>query len=96
MERQANVTDVSAEHLSRRSHRDETVVRRRRSRRPQPSSRRWVAARSRRRMLRTAALSTGVLLLMALGLYFGLSRQDNASPVGGSERGEVSGPRGLV
>jgi hypothetical protein len=47
-------------------------------------------------MLRTAVVCTGVLLLMALGLYFGLSRQDSASPVGGSEGGGVTGPRGVV
>jgi hypothetical protein len=47
-------------------------------------------------MLRTAVVCTGVLLLMALGLYFELSRQDQASPVGGSERGGVTGPRGTV
>lgn len=55
-------------------------VRRRRSRGAHPSGRRtgrWVA-RSRNRWVRTLALCTGVLLLMALGLYFGLAHQETA------------------
>jgi len=57
--------------------RERVVVRRRR-----PHSRRrtgqWTARRSRRRMIRAAVLCAGVLLLMAVGLYLGLSRQEIA------------------
>lgn len=46
-----------------------------------------IVSRSRREKVRTLAVCTGALLLMALGLYFGLSRQDvppaeGAAPVG--------------
>jgi hypothetical protein len=56
------------------------VTRRRRARRVRQHGRRWVAARSRKRMLRTTVVCATVLLLMAVGLYFGLSRQDVARP----------------
>jgi hypothetical protein len=96
MDGHANVTEgITPEGGRRSGHAHGHVVRRRRAR-TAPSTRQWVAARSKRRVLRTAAVCTGVLLLMALGLYFGLSRQDSASPVGGSERGGVTGPRGVV
>jgi hypothetical protein len=96
MDRQASATEsVTLDPSPRSEHRQGHVVRRRRAR-GSHTNRRWVAARSRRRILRTAAVCTGVLLLMALGLYWGLSRQDGGSPVGGSERGGVTGPRGVV
>ena len=38
----------------------------------------WVANRSRRQKVRTVAVCAGALLLMAIGLYFGLSRQESA------------------
>jgi hypothetical protein len=77
-------------------HRERVSVRRRRARsggsagsagsagldrRQSPS---WVTARSRRRMARSFALCAGVLLLMAIGLYFGLAHQDNTAPVEGA------------
>jgi|KBSMisStandDraft_5_1062788.scaffolds.fasta_scaffold162723_2 hypothetical protein len=55
--------------------RERVVVRRRRGN-SRPRTGRWTAARSRRRILRAAVVCTGVLLLMAVGLYLGLSRQD--------------------
>ena len=64
--------------------REQVVVRRRRSSRHRP--RRWAARMSLRRSLRAAAVSAGVLLLMAVGLYLGLARQE-ASPGGGSRLG---------
>ena len=97
MDRQATATEsvITPDPLVRSRYRAGSVVRRRRARRSH-SSRRWAAARSYRRMVRNAVVCTGVLLLMALGLYFGLSRQDQGSPVGGSERGGLIGPRGTV
>jgi hypothetical protein len=61
-------------------------VRRRRARRGHQSGRRtgrWVV-RSRNRWVRTVALCTGVLLLMAIGLYFGLAHQESAPSDGAS------------
>ncbi|MES1166311.1 MAG: hypothetical protein ABUR63_11160 [Verrucomicrobiota bacterium] len=55
-----------------------------------------MVARSRRRTFRTAAVCAGVLLLMALGLYFGLSRQDSAPGGEGATRGGVVGVTGIV
>ncbi len=43
-----------------------------------------LASRSRREKVRTVAVCTGALLLMALGLYFGLARQDAPPPVEGA------------
>jgi hypothetical protein len=63
-------------------------VRRRRTRRGHQSgghTGRW-AVRSRNRWVRTLALCTGVLLLMALGLYFGLAHQETA-PSDGAAHG---------
>jgi hypothetical protein len=65
-------------------------IRRQRVRRRLPhsrsKSREWTARRSRRRILRTAVVCAGVLLLMAFGLYFGLSRQEAAGPSEGALR----------
>ena len=57
--------------------RERVVVRKRRSRKAH-RSRSWSARTSRRRMIRNFLLCTGVLLLMAAGVYMGLSRQDGA------------------
>jgi hypothetical protein len=68
-------------------HRERVSVRRRRARSARSDKGRsaaWVATRSRRRTARAFALSAGVLLLMAIGLYFGLAHQDNAAPVEGA------------
>jgi hypothetical protein len=63
--------------------RERVSVRRRRSKRGR-SARQWSARTSRRRLFRTLAVSTGVLLLMALGLYFGLAHNDVSPSVGSS------------
>jgi hypothetical protein len=57
--------------------RERVVVRRRRGR-SRPRVGQWSAMRSRRRTVRAFLVCTGVLVLMALGLYFGLSRQEIA------------------
>jgi hypothetical protein len=78
-------------------HRERVTVRRRRARSarsPQSDSRqsaKWVATRSRRRTARAFALCAGVLLLMAIGLYFGLSHQESAAPVEGAVRASAAG-----
>ena len=59
--------------------RERVVVRRRRPK-SRSKSREWTARRSRRKVIRTAVVCAGVLLLMAFGLYFGLSRQEAAGP----------------
>jgi len=41
----------------------------------------WVGSRSRREKVRTLAVCAGALLLMALGLYFGLAHQESSGPV---------------
>ena len=43
-----------------------------------------IVSRSRREKVRTVAVCTGALLLMALGLYFGLTRQEAPPPVEGA------------
>jgi hypothetical protein len=57
--------------------RERVVVRRRRGRGRQRSGQ-WITRSSRRRAVRAVVVCAGVLVLMALGLYFGLSRQDMA------------------
>ena len=86
--------------------REQVRVRRRRARAGRHGSRgsasgsatgRWVAAsRARRRAVRTFALCTGVLLLMAIGLYFGLARQENARPAEGAVRVRALGVVGAA
>ena len=49
----------------------------------QQESAKRIVSRSRREKVRTVAVCTGALLLMALGLYFGLSRQE-APPAEGA------------
>ena len=96
MDGQANATQTDVPDSANQSARRHRSVVRRRRPRSSSSTRRWVVARSRRRMLRTVMVCTGVLLLIVLCLYLGLSRQESASPVGGSEGGGVTGPRGTV
>src|SRR3954467_10986916 len=45
----------------------------------------WIGNRPRRQKLRTVGVCVGTLFLMALGLYFGLSHQEAASPSGSAE-----------
>ncbi len=95
IDRQANATRPVVQPSGAALHRHGTMVRRRRAKRG-PHAGRWVVARSRKRMLRTAAVCTGVLLLMAVGLYLGLSRQD-ATPAGdGATRFSPVGYRGVA
>jgi hypothetical protein len=61
--------------------RERVVVRKRRSRKPH-NSRRWSARASRRRAVRNFLVCAAVLLMMAVGVYLGLARQDVA-PVEG-------------
>src|SRR5262245_37775362 len=59
-------------------HRERVVVRRRRSGSRRHRSGTWAARNSRRRAVRAYLVCAGVLVLMAIGLYFGLSRQNSA------------------
>ena len=70
--------------------RERVVVRKRRSRKAH-HRREWSARSSRQRMIRNFVLCTTVLLLMAVGVYLGLARQDVA-PVEGS----LSPPAGVT
>ena len=60
-------------------HRERVVVRRRRGRSRRHRSGTWTARASRRKAIRAVVVCAGVLVLMAIGLYFGLSRQ-NTTP----------------
>src|SRR5690348_5509614 len=99
MDRQAKATDsvIQDRHHdhSAAGPRRLVVVRRRRPRKGVRHDR-WMAARSRTRTFRTAAVCAGVLFLMALGLYFGLSRQESAPNGEGATRGGVVGVHGIV
>jgi hypothetical protein len=67
-------------------YRERVAVRRRRPGKRR-AVRRWSAANARKRVLRTFAVCAGVLLLMALGLYYGLARQE-AAPADGASHGK--------
>ena len=54
------------------------------------------ANRSRREKMRTVAVCAGALLLMALGLYFGLAHQDSSAPVEGAAPPGVVGAVGIA
>ena len=69
-------------------YRARVVARRRRASRHRQGPQ-WNVRSSRRRSLRTFVVCTGVLLLMAVGLYFGLSHQEVA-PTDGSLRARPS------
>ena len=57
--------------------RERVVVRRRRAHSRRGTGR-WTARKSRRKIIRAAVVCAGVLLLMMIGLYLGLARQDMA------------------
>ena len=61
--------------------RERVVVRRRLARKDRQQSAEWVVNRSRRQRMRTLAVCAGALLLMAIGLYFGLAHQESPPPV---------------
>jgi hypothetical protein len=71
-------SDVSA--ATSELHRERVVVRKRRARSRKHHHHRvsWTARASRRRAIRAAVLCAAVLALMAVGVYFGLSRQNSA------------------
>lgn len=60
--------------------RERSAARRRRARKDRRETTHWVANRSRRQKVRTLAVCTGTLLLMALGLYFGLAHEESRGP----------------
>jgi hypothetical protein len=66
--------------------RERVVVRRRRAHSRHHQRAKWSARASRRKVIRAFVVCTSVLVLMAIGLYLGLSRQDRA-PAEGSRRG---------
>ena len=68
--------------------RERVVVRRRRARGRHHKRGVWTARASRRKAVRAILVCATVLMLMALGLYYGLSRQESA-PAEGSHH-----PRG--
>ena len=61
------------------SRRERVVVRRRRAHGRRRPAGQWTARVSRRKVFRAFAVCAGILVLMAVGLYFGLERQE-ASP----------------
>jgi hypothetical protein len=62
--------------------RERVVVRRRRAHSKHRTSKhgtgRWSSRAARRKVIRTAVVCVAVLVLMAMGVYFGLSRQEVA------------------
>ena len=64
--------------------RTRVTSRRRRARQDRRRSATWIAGRSRRRTVRTLAVCAGALLLMALGLYFGLEHQESRGSLEGA------------
>jgi len=63
------------------------VVRRRRARDPHRRQQvAWSARASRRRIMRAFAVCAGVLVLMTLGIYFGLSHEEVAPGQGSMHR----------
>jgi hypothetical protein len=58
------------------SRRERVMVRRRRANSRHRRVANWTARTSRRKVLRAFAVCAGILVLMAVGLYFGLDHQD--------------------
>ena len=69
--------------VSARRNVHQVVRRRRSSRRHRPLN--WSARTARKRLVRTSLVVASVLVLMALGLYYGLARQE-AAPADGTSR----------
>jgi len=74
--------------------RERVVVRRRRGLGHHRSNR-WTARASRRRTIRAFVVCAGVLVLMALGLYLGLSRQE-AAPAESSMRAPMMASADII
>ena len=70
--------------------RERVVVRRRRALYRHHHRVSWSARASRRKIVRAFVVCAGVLVLMALGLYFGLSRQEMAPAEGKLHRHAVA------
>jgi hypothetical protein len=70
--------------------RERVVVRRRRAHSRRHHRVSWSARVSRRKIIRAFVVCTGVLVLMALAIYFGLSRQDVAPAEGSLHRPVVA------
>jgi hypothetical protein len=72
--------------------RERVVVRRRRARGSHHHHHRvsWSARASRRKVVRAFLVCIGVLVLMTLGLYYGLSRQEVAPAEGSAHRPAVA------
>ena len=86
----ASSGDRTASSFTVQDLRERVTSRRRRARRDRRQSAKWVVNRSRRQKVRTLAVCAGALLLMALGLYFGLAHQESGAPV------ESTAPMGAV
>ena len=84
----ADITDVDS--VPGAPIRERVVVRKRRSRKAH-RSREWSARTARRRAVRNFLLCTAVLMLMAVGVYLGLARQDMAPA-----EGSVTPPAGVT
>ena len=72
--------------------RERVVVRRRRAHSRHRRGGHWAARTSRRKMLRAFAVCAGVLVVMAVGLYFGLARQDLAPAEGSRSVPAIASP----
>jgi hypothetical protein len=72
--------------------RERVVVRRRRARGRHHKRGVWTARASRRRVVRAIVVCATVLVLMALGLYYGLSRQESAPAEGSHHPRAPSAP----
>ena len=76
--------------------RERGTTRRRRPRQSRRQGARWVVGRSRRQTVRTLVVCAGALLLMAIGLYFGLAHQESTAPVEGAAPSGAAGAVGIV
>jgi anti-sigma-K factor RskA len=72
--------------------RERVVVRRRRARGRHHKRGVWTARASRRKAVRAIVVCAAVLVMMALGLYYGLSRQESAPAEGSHHPRMPSGP----
>jgi hypothetical protein len=71
--------------------RERVVVQRRRAHRRHRPGGHWAARTSRHKLFRAFAVCAGILVLMAVGLYFGLERRE-APPAASSRTTPAVGP----